>query len=224
MSYTVHRPPLAPQTLDQVRGPALRQQTPRNAENIASGRITSVRVRGAQGGKTTTRRILARMLTARRADARPCGACDPSGRSEGRDMDVLEIDAATQHAGEKVRDVIIAGLGSGRPGSLQGLHHRRGAPALGHSFTRCGSRSEEPPPHVASSGHHAATRSPHIVSRCRCSELRPSRAASLGSAGDDREGRRIDASPEASALVAPVGEAACRSETASPGDCLAAPR
>src|SRR5882762_6275693 len=42
----------------------------------------------------------------------PCGTCDACVEiAEGRDIDVLEIDAATHTGVDNVREVIIAGLG-----------------------------------------------------------------------------------------------------------------
>src|SRR6185295_6061341 len=62
--------------------------------------------------KTTTARILARGLNCDRGPtADPCGACDACLEiADGRDMDVLEIDAATHTQVDKVREIIIAGL------------------------------------------------------------------------------------------------------------------
>ena len=85
-------------------------------------------------GKTTTARILARALNCASRDRPPtraasCDACMEI--AEGRDIDVLEIDAATHTQVENVREVIIAGSGDGasaRP--LQGVHHRRVASAV----------------------------------------------------------------------------------------------
>src|SRR3989475_5952409 len=63
-------------------------------------------------GKTTPARILARALncvTGPTAD--PCGTCDACVEiAEGRDMDVLEIDAATHTGIDNIREVIISGL------------------------------------------------------------------------------------------------------------------
>src|SRR5207247_5561696 len=87
-------------------------RTLRNA--LASGRIAQAFVfAGPRGvGKTTTARILARALSCVNGPtADPCGTCDACVEiAEGRDMDVLEIDAATHTQVENVREVIIAGL------------------------------------------------------------------------------------------------------------------
>src|SRR6476620_4915691 len=64
-------------------------------------------------GKTTTARILARSLNCEQGPtADPCGTCDACIEiAQGRDIDVLEIDAATNTQVDKVREIIIAGLG-----------------------------------------------------------------------------------------------------------------
>src|SRR5207245_8514609 len=63
-------------------------------------------------GKTTTARILARALNcASGPTPDPCGRCDACVEiAEGRDIDVLEIDAATHTQVDNVREVIIPGL------------------------------------------------------------------------------------------------------------------
>src|SRR5258708_39483003 len=102
-----------PQRFDDVIGQRGVTQTLRNA--IGAGRIAQSFVfSGPRGvGKTTTARILARALNWERGPT-----ADPSGAvvacvdvTEGRDIDVLEIDAATNTQIDKVRAVIIEGLG-----------------------------------------------------------------------------------------------------------------
>jgi DNA polymerase III subunit gamma/tau len=101
-----------PQRFDEVIGQRGVTQTLRNA--IAAGRIAQSFVfAGPRGvGKTTTARILARGLNCVQGPtADPCGVCDACVEiAQGRDMDVLEIDAATNTQVDKVRDIIITGL------------------------------------------------------------------------------------------------------------------
>src|ERR687892_1719125 len=113
MSYQVLARKWRPQSFDDVLGQQAVTRTLKNA--LKSGRIAQAFVfAGPRGcGKTTTARILARALNcATGPTADPCGVCDACIEiAEGRDMDVLEIDAATHTQVDKVRDIIIAGLG-----------------------------------------------------------------------------------------------------------------
>jgi DNA polymerase-3 subunit gamma/tau len=140
-----------PQRFDDVIGQRGVTQTLRNA--IATGRIAQSFVfAGPRGvGKTTTARILARGLNCEQGPtADPCGACDACLEiAEGRDMDVLEIDAATHTQVDKVRDIIIAGLGMAPVRNRYKIFiidevHRLSA----QSFDALLKSIEEPPPHV----------------------------------------------------------------------------
>jgi DNA polymerase-3 subunit gamma/tau len=113
VSYQVLARKWRPQKFEDVIGQRGVTQTLRNA--IGAQRIAQSFVfAGPRGvGKTTTARILARGLncvTGPTAD--PCGTCDACIEiAQGRDMDVIEIDAATNTQVDKVRSVIIEGLG-----------------------------------------------------------------------------------------------------------------
>src|SRR5882672_11122402 len=113
MSYQVIARKWRPQQFGDVVGQQAVTRTLRNA--LASGRLAQAFVfAGPRGvGKTTTARILARALNCVNGPtADPCGTCEPCGEiGEGRDIDVLEIDAATHTQIDNVREVIIAGLG-----------------------------------------------------------------------------------------------------------------
>ncbi|MBA3231231.1 MAG: DNA polymerase III subunit gamma/tau [Acidobacteria bacterium] len=151
MSYQVLARKWRPQRFEDVIGQRGVTQTLRNA--IAANRIAQSFVfSGPRGvGKTTTARILARGLNCDTGPtAEPCGTCDPCIEiAQGRDMDVIEIDAATNTQIDKVREVIIAGLGV-RPARdrykifiIDEVH--RLSP---QSFDALLKSVEEPPPHV----------------------------------------------------------------------------
>src|SRR5580765_4540811 len=113
MSYQVIARKWRPRKFDDVVGQQAVTRTLRNA--LESGRLAQAFVfAGPRGvGKTTTARILARAFNCQNGrTADPCGECDACKEiTEGRDMDVLEIDAATHTGIDNVREVIISGLG-----------------------------------------------------------------------------------------------------------------
>src|SRR3954454_4390139 len=113
MAYQVIARKWRPQKFDDVVGQQAVTRTLRNA--LTSGRLAQAFVFAGprRVGKTKTARILARALTCVKGPTpAPCGECDACLEiAQGRDIDVLEIDAATNTQVEKVRDVIITGLG-----------------------------------------------------------------------------------------------------------------
>jgi DNA polymerase-3 subunit gamma/tau len=112
MAYQVLARKWRPQRFDEVVGQQAVTRTLRNA--IASGRIAHAFVfAGSRGcGKTTTARILARALNCDKGPtAEPCGECDACIEiAQGRDIDVLEIDAASHTGVDNIREVVIANL------------------------------------------------------------------------------------------------------------------
>ena len=101
-----------PQRFEDVIGQRGVVDTLRNA--ITSGRLAqSFIFAGPRGvGKTTTARILARALNCINGPTGdPCGTCDACVEiSEGRDVDVMEIDGATYTGVDAVREVIVEPL------------------------------------------------------------------------------------------------------------------
>ena len=151
MSYQVLARKWRPQRFDEVIGQVGVTQTLRNA--ITGNRLAHAYVfAGPRGvGKTTTARILARALNCVEGPTpEPCGVCDACVEiSAGRDIDVLEIDAATHTQVENIREVIIAGLAMApvrdryKVFLIDEVHQ-----LSNHSFNALLKSIEEPPPHV----------------------------------------------------------------------------
>ena len=149
--YTVLARKWRPQRFDEVVGQQAVTRTLRNA--ISTGRIHQAFVfAGPRGvGKTTTARLLARALNCVAGPtADPCGQCDACVEiAQGRDMDVLEIDAATHTGIDNVREVIISGL------AITPVRDRYKVFIIDEvhqlsvqSFNALLKSVEEPPPHV----------------------------------------------------------------------------
>ena len=151
MSYQVLARKWRPQRFDDVIGQQAVTRTLRNA--IASGRIAQAFVFAGQrgSGKTTTARILARALSCVKGPtAEPCGVCDACVEiAQGRDIDVLEIDAASHTGIDTIREVIIDNLSFAPVRNrykvfiIDEVHQLSGS-----SFNALLKSIEEPPPHV----------------------------------------------------------------------------
>jgi len=107
MSYQVLARKYRPQRFSEVIGQEHITTTLRNA--IAQGRLHHAYLfTGVRGvGKTTVARILAKALNCeRQSDHEPCGACTPCIEiTEGRSLDVQEIDGASNTGVDDVREI-----------------------------------------------------------------------------------------------------------------------
>ena len=216
MAYQVLARKWRPQRFDDVVGQQPVTRTLRNA--IASGRLAHAFVfAGPRGcGKTTTARILARALNCVKGPtADPCGECDACIEiAQGRDMDVLEIDAASNTGIDNIREVVIAGL------SIAPARDRykifiidEGHQLSPQSFNALLKSIEEPPSHVV---FMMATTELHkipdtILSRSQVFEFRAISARSIAEQlRTIAVAEKIEASDAALALIARSAEGSMR--------------
>src|SRR5256886_8499667 len=184
MSYQVIARKWRPQKFEDVTGQEILTQTLQNS--ITHDRLHHAYLfSGARGvGKTTTARLVARALNCHKSEKptpTPCAPIDDQACAscreiaEGRSMDVLEIDAASNTGIDNVRDVIINNIGV-RPARdrykvfiIDEVHMLSGA-----AFNALLKTIEEPPPGVvfimATTDEHKVPET--ITSRCQLFEFR----------------------------------------------------
>ena len=216
MAYQVLARKWRPQRFDDVVGQQPVTRTLRNA--LASGRLAHAFVfAGPRGcGKTTTARILARALNCVKGPtADPCGECDACVEiTQGRDMDVLEIDAASNTGIDNIREVVIAGLSITPARDRYKIFiidevHQLSTP----SFNALLKSIEEPPSHVV---FMMATTELHkipdtILSRSQVFEFRAISARAIAEQlRTIAAAEKIEASDAALALIARSAEGSMR--------------
>jgi len=210
-----------PQRFEDVLGQQAVTRTLKNA--LKSKRIAQAFVfSGPRGcGKTTTARILARALSCVNGPTPdPCGVCEACIEiAEGRDMDVLEMDAATHTQVDHVREVIIEGL------AIAPVRNRYKVFIIdevhmlsGSSFNALLKSIEEPPPHVI---FMMATTEQHkipdtVLSRSQIYEFRTISAKTVAErlrliAGEEK----IEIPDQGLMLLARAGEGSMRDSLSS---------
>src|SRR5438874_6663465 len=184
MSYQVIARKWRPQKFADVTGQEVLTRTLQNSlkhDRLHHAYLFS----GARGvGKTTTARLVARGLNCHKADkptSHPCAPIDENACAscreiaEGRSMDVLEIDAASNTGIDNVRDVIINNIAIAPARDRYKVFiidevHMLSASA----FNALLKTIEEPPPRVmfimATTEEHKVPET--ITSRCQLFEFR----------------------------------------------------
>src|SRR5256885_276998 len=191
MSYQVIARKWRPQKFEDVTGQEILTQTLQNS--IAHDRLHhAYLLSGARGvGKTTTARLVARALNCHKSDkptATPCAIIDATACAscreidEGRSMDVLEIDAASNTGVGDVRDVIISGINIKPARDRYKVFIIDEVHMLSTSaFNALLKTVEEPPPSVvfimATTDEHKVPET--ITSRCQLFEFRTIAAAKI---------------------------------------------
>ena len=179
MSYQVFARKYRPQIFEEVLGQDAVVRTLRNA--IKSGRLAHAYLFvGPRGvGKTSTARIFAKALNCVKGPTEtPCGECDPCREiAAGNNLDVLEIDGASNNGVEQVRELrenvrFLPTRGQFRIYLIDEVHMLSGP-----AFNALLKTLEEPPAHVkflfATTEAHKLPAT--IISRCQRFDLQPIR-------------------------------------------------
>src|SRR3989440_1102304 len=191
MSYQVIARKWRPQTFDEVTGQEPITRTLRNA--IEHQRLHHAYLfSGARGvGKKTTARLLAKALNCHKSDRptpTPCRMDDPNACpscreiTEGRSIDVQEIDAASHTGIDNVRETIIGSIGFAPARVRYKVFIVDEVHMLSTSaFNALLKTLEEPPPRVvfimATTEKHKLPET--ILSRCQQFEFRTIAAAKI---------------------------------------------
>jgi len=223
MSYQVIARKWRPQKFEDVTGQEVLTQTLRNS--IEHGRLHHAYLfSGARGvGKTTTARLVAKALNCHKTAGptpTPCATIDETTCAscreiaEGRSMDVLEIDAASNTGVDNVRDVIINSIAIAPARDRYKVFIIDEVHMLSPSaFNALLKTIEEPPPQVvfimATTDEHKVPET--ITSRCQLFEFRTIATAKIA----DRlrliaDAEKISISNEAIREIARAGDGSMR--------------
>ena len=217
MSYTMLARKYRSRDFDEVVGQDHVARTLKRA--IESGRVAHAFLfTGTRGtGKTSTARILAKALNCEKSDGpttKPCGQCESCRAiARGDDIDVIEIDAASNTGVDNVRDIIENS--AYRPARsrfkvyiIDEVHMLSKA-----AFNALLKTLEEPPEHVkfilATTEVEKVLQT--ILSRCQRYDFRniPTREIA-GHLADIVKQEGIEADPDALMLVAKAGAGSMR--------------
>ena len=150
MSYLVLARKWRPKTFDDIIGQDYITQTLRNA--VSSGKIAHALIfSGPRGvGKTSTARIVAKALNCQNGPTpEPCSECTFCiGISEGKSLDVIEIDAASHTGVKDIREIIenIKYIPTSGKNKIYIIDEAHMLSQL--AFNALLNTLEEPPPHV----------------------------------------------------------------------------
>jgi DNA polymerase-3 subunit gamma/tau len=223
MSYQVIARKWRPQKFEDVTGQEVLTRTLQNA--ITHDRLHHAYLfSGARGvGKTTTARLVAKALNCHKSDkptATPCSANDETDCAscreiaEGRSMDVLEIDAASNTGVGDVRDVIITGININPARDRYKVFIIDEVHMLSTSaFNALLKTVEEPPPRVvfimATTDEHKVPET--ITSRCQLFEFRTIATAKIAHRLKEiAKAEKISIAEEAIREIARAGDGSMR--------------
>jgi DNA polymerase-3 subunit gamma/tau len=150
VSYRVFARKYRPQTFAEVVGQDHITRTLQNA--VTSKRLAQAYLFvGPRGiGKTSTARILAKALNCKEGiSAEPCGKCDSCLEiAEGRSLDVIEIDGASNNGVENIRDLRESAAYAPASGEFKIYLIDEVHMLSTGAFNALLKTLEEPPPHV----------------------------------------------------------------------------
>ncbi|MEI6278985.1 MAG: DNA polymerase III subunit gamma/tau [Verrucomicrobiae bacterium] len=215
MSYRVFARKYRPQTFDEVIGQDHITRTLQNA--VSANRLAQAYLFvGPRGiGKTSTARILAKALNCVNGPTTtPCGTCDACREiAEGRSLDVIEIDGASNNSVENIRDLrdnaaYAPSSGPFKIYLIDEVHMLSNA-----AFNALLKTLEEPPPHVKFifATTEAQKLPATITSRCQRFDLRRIPAALIAKhLAFIARSEKIDLEPEAAEVIARGAEGGLR--------------
>src|SRR3954452_7684240 len=209
-----------PQTFAELIGQDAMVQTLANA--IARGRIAhAFLLTGVRGvGKTSTARLIAKALNCVGPDGQggptitPCNACEPCRAiSEGRHIDVIEMDAASHTSVNDIREIIDAVRYSSVSARYKIYIIDEVHMLSKNAFNALLKTLEEPPEHVK---FLFATTEVNkvpvtVLSRCQRFDLRRIPAEKLAAHfGEVSKAEGVEVEPEALGMIARAAEGSAR--------------